>query len=80
MPRAVILGRGIKNLYQINLKEWFIIVKISQEEAFKIRKKFPGAYITVTNRYAPSRKKTYYVTESYKVMRFLARLRHEPWR
>mgnify|MGYP000012079159 FL=1 len=56
------------------------IVKISQEEAFKIRKKFPGTHITVTNRYAPSRKKTYYCTEGFKVMRYLKKLRHEPWR
>lgn len=56
------------------------MVKISQEEAFKIRKKFPGTHITVTNRYAPSRKKTYYCTEGFKVMRYLKRLRHEPWR
>lgn len=37
----------------------------------EIRKKLRNEYVTVCNRQGPSRKKSYYIAETYPVMRLL---------
>lgn len=59
---------------KINYKGMIIIKRINQNEAKIIRKKFPNCHIAVTNRQAPSRKKTYYCEERKSVMLFLESL------
>ena len=49
------------------------ITRITKEESIAIRGKFPSTPITITNR--QSSHKSYYVEESFKIMRFLETLR-----
>lgn len=47
------------------------MVKISKEEAMEIREKLRNVNVAITNRQGNSKKKTYYVEESYAVKRLL---------
>ena len=53
------------------------MVKITKQEAALVREKYPDVTIAVTNRTHNSKKKTYYVEESRKVMFFLERYRNK---
>lgn len=52
------------------------MVKVNREEMMEIRKKLPKAAITMTNRQGPSRKKTYYVEETWSVMNLIREIRN----
>lgn len=52
------------------------MVKVSREEAMEIRKKLPHATVSMTNRQGPSRKKHYYVEESWSVTKLLNEMRN----
>ena len=47
------------------------MIQITREQAMEIRKKLRNEYVTVCNRQGPSRKKSYYIAETYPVMRLL---------
>ena len=47
------------------------MIQVTREQALEIRKRLPYERVTVCNRQAPSRKKSYYVAETYSVMRLL---------
>ena len=47
------------------------MIQINREQAMEIRNKLRNIHVTVCNRQAPSRKHSYYVEESYAVMRLL---------
>lgn len=47
------------------------MIQITREQALEIRKKLRNEYVTICNRQGPSRKKSYYVAETYPVMRLL---------
>ena len=47
------------------------VIQVTREQALEIRKKLRNENVTVCNRQGPSRKKTYYASESYGVMRLL---------
>lgn len=52
------------------------MVKVNREEAIEIRKKLPHVTVTMTNRQGPSRKKKYYVEESWSVVKLLDEIRN----
>jgi len=47
------------------------MIQVNREQAIEIRKRLPYENVTICNRQGPSRKKNYYVAESYSVMRLL---------
>ena len=47
------------------------MIQITREQALEIRKKLRNEYVTICNRQGTSRKKSYYVAETYPVMRLL---------
>lgn len=47
------------------------MIKITREEAFEIREKLRNVKVTMTNRQSNAKKKTYYVEESYPVLKLL---------
>lgn len=47
------------------------MIQISREQAMEIRKKLRNIHVTVCNKQAASRKKSYFVEESYPVIRLL---------
>ena len=47
------------------------MIQITREQAMEIRKKLRNEYVTVCNRQGPSRKKSYYIAETYPVIRLL---------
>lgn len=51
------------------------IIRVTKEDAQLIRERFPNVHVRVTSQHAPSRKHTYYVEETRKVMTFLAQRR-----
>lgn len=52
------------------------MVKVNRQEAIEIRKKLPHTVVTMTNRQGPSRKKNYYVEESWSVVKLLEEIRN----
>lgn len=51
------------------------MVKITKQEAMKIREAFPNAKIFITSKNKPARARTYYLTEESRVMRALDKIR-----
>lgn len=47
------------------------MICVTKEQAMEIRKKLGNGHLTTCNKHAPSKKKSYYVEESYSVMRLL---------
>lgn len=47
------------------------MIQVNREQAIEIRKKLPYEHVTVCNRQSKSRKRSYYVPESYSVMKLL---------
>lgn len=47
------------------------MIEISREQAIEIRKKLQNERVTICNRQGSSKKKTYYVAETYPVLRLL---------
>ena len=47
------------------------MIQVTKEEVMEIRQKLKNEHVTVCNKQAPSRKKAYYVPESYSVIRLL---------
>ena len=47
------------------------MIQVNREQAMEIRKKLPYEHVTICNRQSVSRKKSYYVAESYGVLRLL---------
>ena len=56
------------NYKKVVLKE---MIQITRDQALEIRKRLRNERVTICNRQDPSRKKSYYVAESYPVMRLL---------
>lgn len=53
------------------------VTKITREEAMKLRERYPDVYIVTVGKNAPARKKTRFVEETRKVMRFLSDYRNK---
>lgn len=51
------------------------MVKITKNEAEKLRQKMPDVYIVVVGKFAPARKKTRFVEETKEVVSFLKAIR-----
>lgn len=47
------------------------MIQVTREQALEIRKRLPYERVTVCNRQAPSRKRSYYASESQGVIRVL---------
>lgn len=47
------------------------MIEVNREQAIEIRKRLPYEHVTICNKQAPSRKKSYYASESYGVMKLL---------
>ena len=47
------------------------MIEVTKEEAMEIRQKLKNEQVTICNKQAPARKKSYYVSESYPVIRLL---------
>ena len=51
------------------------MIEVNREQAIEIRKRLPYENVTVCNKQAPSRKKSYYVAESYSVLKLLQEMK-----
>ena len=51
------------------------MIQVTKEEMLEIRKKLRDEHITICNRQSSARKKTYYVSESFSVMKILNDIR-----
>lgn len=47
------------------------MIQVNREQVMEIRKRLPYEHVTICNRQSASRKKSYYVAESYSVMKLL---------
>ena len=47
------------------------MIQITREQALEIRGKLRNEYVKICNRQGPSKKKSYYVAETYPVVRLL---------
>lgn len=47
------------------------MIQVNREQAIEIRKRLPYEHVTICNRQAKSKKHSYYVPESYSVMKLL---------
>lgn len=54
------------------------MIRISREEAIRLRQRLPSTLISVTSRQGPRRKKTYYAEESQDVLQQISAYRHLP--
>ena len=52
------------------------MICVTKEQAMEIRKKLGNEHLTTCNKHAPSKKKSYYVAESYPVMRLLQEMKN----
>lgn len=53
------------------------MIKVTREQAEQIRKKLPYEHVTTANRQSKSKARTYYVPESYAVMKLLCEMDSE---
>lgn len=54
-----------------------LMIRISQDEAFKIRSRFPKTCIAIVNKQKKSKHKGYFVEEAPKVLKYLREIRGE---
>ena len=53
------------------------MIQVTKEQVEQIRKKLPHEHVTMTNRQSRSKAKTYYVPESYAVMKLLREMQYQ---
>lgn len=51
------------------------MIEVNREQAIEIRKRLPYEHVTVCNKQAKSKKHTYYVPESYSVLKLLQEMK-----